>query len=58
MTGKLQHVHITDVKEAGMIDRVADQLPDYSPFGRAAKLQLNPANIANLDWKLPVELVL
>ena len=38
MTGKLQHVHITDVKKASMINRVADQLPDYSSFGRAAKL--------------------
>ena len=38
MTEKLQHVHITDVKKASMINRVADQLPDYSSFGRAAKL--------------------
>ena len=55
MTGKLQYVHITDVKKASMIDRVADQLPDYSSFGRAAKLQLNPANILSLVWKLPVD---
>ena len=32
-----------------MIDKVADALPDYSDFGRASTLHLNPAKIKLSD---------
>ena len=54
--GNLHQVHITDVKRVHMADKVIGQIPDYSTFGRAEKIRLDPAKIEDLDWKLSDEL--
>ena len=51
--GKLTKVHISDVKPTTMVDKIADQVPDYSKFGRATKLRLNPKDVPDLDLQLP-----
>ena len=50
--GKNQMVHITDVKYILPADNIIAKLPDYNQFGRKTKLQLNPQNIPDLNWKL------
>ena len=54
--GKISKVHITDLKKAYMTDIVADQLPDYTKFGRASKLRLDPAKVEDLKWELSDQL--
>ena len=48
-------VHITDVKKTTMPEVILNAVPDYSQFGRAAKLRLNPNHIEDLGWTIPTE---
>ena len=50
--GKSQMVHITDVKYILPADNIIAKLTDYNKFGHKTKLQLNPENIPDLNWKL------
>ena len=48
-------VHITDVKKTTMPEVILHAAPDYSQFGRAAKLMLNPNHIEDLGWIIPTK---
>ena len=51
----VRRVHITDVKKTTMPEIILNAVPDYSQFGRAAKLRLNPNHIVDLGWMIPTE---
>ena len=38
-----------------MSEVILNAVPDYSQFGRAAKLRLNPNHIEDLGWTIPTE---
>ena len=38
-----------------MAEVILNAVPDYSQFGRAAKLRLNPNHIEDLGWTIPTE---
>ena len=38
-----------------MPEVILNAVPDYSQFGRAAKLRLNPNHIEDLRWTIPTE---
>ena len=44
----IRTVHITDVKKTTMPEVILNAVPDYSQFGRAAKVRLNPNHIEDL----------
>ena len=44
-----------DVKRATMPEIILNAVLDYSQFGRAAKLRLNPNHIEDLGWTVPTE---
>ena len=44
-----------DVKKTTMPEVILNAVPDYSQFGRAAKLRLNPNHIEDLGWTIPTE---
>ena len=44
--------HIKHIKYILPTDRYISHLPDYSMFGRKAKLRINPDHIPDLHWKL------
>ena len=52
-TGYVRQVHITDVKKTTMTELIAKAVPDYTQFGRATKLRLNPNYIEDLKWTIP-----
>ena len=54
--GKAHFVHISDVKYILPADSAISQLPDYSQFGRATTLRLNPRHIPDLGWELSTTL--
>ena len=41
--GHIRQVHVTDVKKTTMPEVITSAIPDYSAFGHATKLQLNPS---------------
>ena len=49
--GKSKREHVKNVKYIKPADQVIAATPDYSAFGRATKLRLNPLNILDLGWK-------
>ena len=49
-------VHIKDVKVVLPVDRVINEMPDYTKFGRKSKLDLDPTKIPNLNWELSTKL--
>ena len=53
--GHLRQVHITDVKKTTMPEVIANAVPDYTQFGRATKLRLNPNKVEDLQWTIPGE---
>ena len=53
--GHLRQVHITDMKKTTMPEVIANAVPDYSQFGRATKLRLNPNKVEDLQWTIPGE---
>ena len=53
--GHLRQVHITDVKKTTMPEVIANTVPDYTQFGRATKLRLNPNKVEYLQWIIPGE---
>ena len=44
-----------DVKKTTMPEVILNGVPDYSQFGRAAKLRLSPNYIEDLGWTIPKE---
>ena len=54
----LRQVHITDVKKTTMPEVIANTIPDYTQFGRATKLRLNPNKVEDLQWTIPRDLQL
>ena len=54
-TGHVWQVHITDVKKTTMAKVIAKAVPDYTQFGRATKLRLNPNYVEDLQWTIPKE---
>ena len=44
-----------DVKKTTMPEVILNAVPDYSQFGRGAKLRLNPNHIKDLGWTIPTE---
>ena len=36
-----------------MPEVITSAIPDYSVFGRATKLQLNPSRVEDLKWTIP-----
>ena len=38
------------------MDRVINEIPDYTKFGRKSKLDLDPAKIPDLKWDLSTKL--
>ena len=38
------------------MDRVNNEIPDYTKFGRKSKLDLDPAKIPDLNWDLSTKL--
>ena len=55
-TNHIRQVHITDVKNTTMPEVLVKNVPDYKQFGRAAKLRLNPKNIEDLGWVIPMQI--
>ena len=51
--GHIRQVHITDVKKTTMLEVITNTIPDYTTFGHAVKLQLNPNKVEDLQWTLP-----
>ena len=51
MGGKSKREHVKNVKYIKPAERVIAAIPDYSTFGRATKLRLNPLKILDLGWK-------
>ena len=54
-TGHVKQIHITDVKKTTMPEVIAKAVPDYTQFGRATKLRLNPNYLDDLKWTIPEE---
>ena len=52
----VRQVHITDVKKTAMPEVLVKNIPDYRQFGCAAKLRLNPNNIEDLGWEIPMQI--
>ena len=51
--GHIRQVHVTDVKKTTMPEVITNAIPDYSTFGHAVKLQLNPSRVEDLKWTIP-----
>ena len=51
--GHIRQVHITDVKKTTMPDVITNAIPDYTTFGHAVKLWLNPNKVEDLQWTIP-----
>ena len=51
--GPTEMKHIKHIKYVLPADKYINKLPDYSGFGRKAKLRINPDQIPDLHWKLP-----
>ena len=51
--GHIRQVHITDVKKTTMLEVITNAIPDYTAFGHAVKLQLNPNKVEDLQWTIP-----
>ena len=49
-------VHIKDVKVVLPIDKVINEIPDYTKFGRKSKLDLDPTKIPDLNWDFSTKL--
>ena len=53
---QVKTVHIKDVKVVLLVDRVINEMPDYTKFGRKSKLDLDPTKIPDLNWVLSTKL--
>ena len=53
---QIKMVHIKDVKVVLPVDRVINEIPDYTKFGRKSKLDLDPTKIPDLNWVLSTKL--
>ena len=53
---QVKTVHIKDVKVVLPVDRVINEMPDYTKFGRKSKLDLDPMKIPDLNWDLSTKL--
>ena len=53
----IRQVYITDVKRTTMPEVLVKSIPDYKQFGQAAKLRLNPNNIEDLGWEIPMQIL-
>ena len=53
---QVKMVHIKDVKVILPVDRVINEMPDYTKFGRKSKLELDPTKIPNLNWVLSTKI--
>ena len=51
---QVKTVHIKDIKIILPVDRVINEIPDYTKFGRRSKLDLDPARIPDLNWVLSI----
>ena len=51
--GHIRQVHITDVKKKTMPEVITNTIPDYTTFGYAVKLWLNPNQVEDLQWTIP-----
>ena len=51
--GHIRQVHITDVKKTTMPEVITKAIPDYTTFGCAVKLRLNPNQVEDLQWTIP-----
>ena len=49
---QVKTVHIKDIKVVLPMDRVINEMPDYTKFGRKSKLDLDPTKIPNLNCVL------
>ena len=49
---QVKMVHIKDVKVILPVDKVINEMPDYTKFGRKSKLDLDPTKIPDLNWVL------
>ena len=56
MGDQVKMVHIKDVKVVLPVDRVINEMPDYTKFGRKSKLGLDPTKIPDLNWVLSTKL--
>ena len=51
--GHIRQVHVTNVKKTTMVEIITNTIPDYTAFGHAVKLQLNPNKVEDLQWTIP-----
>ena len=51
--GHIRQVHISNVKKTTMPEVITNAIPDYSAFGHAVKLWLNPNKVEDLQWTIP-----
>ena len=49
---QVKTVDIKDIKKIMPVDRVINEIPDYTKYGRKSKLDLDPAKIPDLNWIL------
>ena len=49
---QVKMVHIKDIKVILPVDRVINEVTDYTKFGRKSKLDLDPMRIPDLNWVL------
>ena len=52
----IRQEHVIDVKRTTMPEVLVKSLPDYKQFGHVAKLRLNPNNIEDLGWEIPMQI--
>ena len=53
---QVKMVHIKDIKVVLQVDKVINEMPDYTKFGRKSKLDLDPMEIPDLNWVLSTKL--
>ena len=50
--GPTEMKHVKHVKYVHPADQYIKHVPDYSTFGRKAKMRMNPKDIPDLNWQL------
>ena len=53
---RVKTVYIKDIKVVLPVDRVINEMPDYTKFGKKSKLDLDPMKIPDLNWVLSTKL--
>ena len=53
---QVKTIHIKDIKVVLPVDRVINEILDYTNLGRRSKLDLDPDKIPDLNWVLSIKI--